>query len=313
MNRTVAAKTRAPQAPASPVAPLFWPADKVVLAYFALMCAVEALWFPRIPEAWWLIALHAAGASIIFLAARATSAGPAASNRIVWVFRHWYPLLFVACCYREMAILIADLRTARFDQALAGLDYSFWHANPGVWLERLYSPALTEYLQIIYTLFVPVVLFVPWIVWRRKDYAGFRYMAFLLSLGFLASYLGYIAVPARGPRYLLEHLQHVPLRGLWLFNSMQTALNRLESDHYDCFPSGHTELTILACWLSRSVSSRLFRVYFLYTLCIVFATVYLRYHYTVDLLAGVLVALILILTAPALYRGLAEMGDSIGD
>jgi membrane-associated phospholipid phosphatase len=51
----------------------------------------------------------------------------------------------------------------------------------------------------------------------------------------------------------------------------------------------------------------------LYTLCIVFATVYLRYHYTVDLLAGVLVALVLIIAAPRLYRGLSEKGESIGD
>jgi len=154
---------------------------------------------------------------------------------------------------------------------------------------------------------------VPWLIWIKKRYADFRYMAFLLALGFLASYLGYLAVPARGPRFLLADLQHVPLRGRWLFDSMQTTLNQLEKENYDCFPSGHTELTILACWLSRRISHRLFWVYFLYTLCIVFATVYLRYHYTVDLLAGVVVALVLILAAPALYRGLSEKGESIGD
>ena len=67
---------------------------------------------------------------------------------------------------------------------------------------------------------------------------------------------------------------------------MQNALDRLESAHYDCFPSGHTELTILAWWGSRMVSKRWFRVYLAYTPFIIFATVYLRYHYTVDLLAG---------------------------
>ena len=45
----------------------------------------------------------------------------------------------------------------------------------------------------------------------------------------------------------------------------RTTLDRLESAHYDCFPSGHTELTILAWWGSRMVSNRLFRVYFAYT------------------------------------------------
>ncbi len=68
-------------------------------------------------------------------------------------------------------------------------------------------------------------------------------------------------------------------------------LDRLESAHYDCFPSGHTELTILAWWGSRMVSKRLFWVYFAYTPSIIFATVYLRYHYTVDVLAGAFVAI----------------------
>ena len=158
-----------------------------------------------------------------------------------------------------------------------------------------------------------MVFLVPIVTWYRKQFTEFRYMAFLIVLGFLASYVGYLIVPARGPRFLLEHMQHLPLTGLWGFDSMQTTLNRLEKDHYDCFPSGHTELTVLACWLSRSVSSTLFKFYFLYTLCIVFATVYLRYHYTADLFAGVVVALVLILAAPALYRGLSEKGDLIGN
>jgi membrane-associated phospholipid phosphatase len=238
------------------------------------------------------------------------------NGAIAWVFRvvrNWYPLLFVAWCYREMSYLIAAIRHSHADQALADLDYSIWGAHPTIWLERIYSPVLTESLQIVYTLFLPMALLVPWIIWRKGRYAEFRYMAFLLSLGFLVSYIGYLIVPARGPRYLLEHAYHVPLTGLWGFDSMQETLNRLEKDHYDCFPSGHTELTVLACWLSRSISNRLFWVYFLYTLTIVFATVYLRYHYTPDLMAGFVVALVLILAAPALYRGLTEKGDSIGD
>ena len=187
-----------------------------------------------------------------------------------------------------------------------------WGADPTVWVERLYTPLLTEFLQAIYTLFIPAVLFVAYLLWRRRKYAEFQYYAFLIALGFLASYIGYLAVPARGPRFLLKDLQHVPLSGLWLFNGMQSVLDRLESAHYDCFPSGHTELTILAWWGSRMISNRLFQLYFAYTPCIIFATVYLRYHYTIDLLAGALTAGFLILAAPVLYTKLSARGMAIG-
>ena len=133
-----------------------------------------------------------------------------------------------------------------------------------------------------------------------------------IALGYLVSYVGYLIVPARGPRFLLQDLQHAPLQGLWLFHGMQDTLDRLESAHYDCFPSGHTELTILAWWSSRKLTKSLFVPYFAYTLSIIFATVYLRYHYTIDIVAGVLVAAVLIVAAPWIYQRLQTEGTRVG-
>jgi membrane-associated phospholipid phosphatase len=211
-----------------------------------------------------------------------------------------------------MAILIPAVRGAASDQWLADLDFSIWHANPTVWLERVQTPALTDLLQIVYTLFVPAVLLVPWLLWRKRRFADFRYSAFLISLGFLASYIGYMLVPARGPRFSLDHLQHSPLQGGWVVHAMRTTLDRLESVHYDCFPSGHGELAIICWWSSRQISERLSWVYLAYTVCIIFATVYLRYHYTVDLMAGALLAAALIAAGPMMYRKLSGRADSIG-
>ena len=149
---------------------------------------------------------------------------------------------------------------------------------------------------------VPIVLLVAVWLWRRRRYAAFRQYAFLIALGFLVSYLGYLAVPARGPRFLLSHLQHTELKGLWLYRILRLGLDRLESAHYDCFPSGHTELTILAWWGSRQLGKPVFLTYFAYTWSIIFATVYLRYHYTIDVFAGAVVASSLIFAAPYLYR-----------
>jgi membrane-associated phospholipid phosphatase len=85
---------------------------------------------------------------------------------------------------------------------------------------------------------------------------------------------------------------------------MQTTLDKLESVAYDAFPSGHTELTILAWWSSQMLSKKWFGGYFAYTSAIIFATVYLRYHYTVDVFAGALLAVFLIAAAPFLYRAM---------
>jgi membrane-associated phospholipid phosphatase len=277
----------------------FWPVDKVVLPYYAAATIAILVFWTRLPKPAWLLAWHLAAIALALVAIRAT-------GRASWLFRHWYPLPYVAWCYREMAVLMPALRTWHADAELAHLDYRIWNAHPAVWLERISSPILTEYLQIVYTLFVPAVLFIAYLLWRRARYADFRYYAFLIALGFLVSYVGYVLMPARGPRFFLRNLQTTDLRGLWITRALQWSLDRLESKAWDCFPSGHTELTILAWWGSRLISNRLFWIYFAYTLSIIFATVYLRYHYTVDLLAGAAVAGLLVLFAPPLYRFLGK-------
>ena len=280
----------------------FWAVDKIILGYLAFTTVLIVGWWNLVPDAAQLFAWHVAGTALVVYEVKRP-------NRTSWIFRNWYPLPYVASCYKEMALLIPAVRHTNSDQWLADLDFQIWHAHPTVWLERVHTPALTEFLQVVYTLFVPAVLLVAVLIWIRRGSAEFQYYAFLIALGYLASYVGYLIVPARGPRFLLKHLQHIPLQGLWLFQAMQSTLDRLESAHYDCFPSGHTELTILAWWGSRMVSKRLFWVYFAYTPLIIFATVYLRYHYTVDVLAGVVLAAVLIWSAPWMYRKLWKRGS----
>jgi membrane-associated phospholipid phosphatase len=276
-----------------------WAVDKLTVTYFAFTTALILGWWHAIPDAGGLLAWHVAAIALLLFEVKRP-------NSTSWLFRYWYPLFYVAACYKEMALLIPPIRRTSADQWLADLDFRLWGVHPTVWLERIQSPGLTEFLQVVYTLFVPAVLLVAFLLWYGRRYKEFQYYAFLIAFGYLVSYVGYLLVPARGPRFLLRHLQHIPLQGLWLFRGMQDTLDRLESAHYDCFPSGHTELTILAWWSSGMIGNRLFWVYFCYTLSIIFATVYLRYHYSVDVLAGAAVAAALILATPSIYRRLQE-------
>ena len=278
----------------------WWAVDKLIAGYLVLTGALILSFYSRVPRAGWLVAEHAIAILLIIAAARRPD------SHAAFVFRHWYPLPYVAATYREMAVLIPAIRRADLDRQLAELDYRIWGAHPTVWLERVTSRPATELLQILYSLFVPAVLLIAAVLWRRRDYVRFRYYAFLIALGFLASYVGYFLVPARGPRFVLAGLQHMELRGYWFYDALRASLDRLESAHYDCFPSGHTELTVLAWWGTRWISNNLFRVYFVYTCSIIFATVYLRYHYTVDVLAGAVLAALLICAAPPLYKNFSK-------
>ncbi len=278
--------------------PDWWPVDKVMLAFLSAVTILELFYWSRLPDPWERLIPHLALILVVALVALYPA------SRVARIVHYWYPLPYVSYCYKDMGSLIPALGRHSADAALAHIDFAFWGANPTVWLERFRSPLLAEALEMVYSGFVPAILLVAVLLWIQKRFADFRYYGFLIALGFLLSYAGYFLVPARGPRFLLRHLQAYELHGVWLYHWLSSTLDHIESAQYDCFPSGHTEMTILAWWGSRTISSPLFRVMFAYTVGVIFATVYLRYHYTVDVLAGAILAGVLILTAPRLYRGL---------
>ncbi len=276
----------------------WWPVDRLILGYYAATTLVELIYYAKIPGAGTILAIKLVAVAALLAAVRFSGQG--------WsrVFRHWYPLPYVAACYKEMALLIPAVRSWTADATLSAADLAVWGTHPTVWLQRLGNPVFTEFIQVIYSLFVPVVLAPALVLWRRGRLDEFRRFAFLISIGYLASYAGYVLMPARGPRFFESALYTQPLQGLWLFDGLRGLLDTLESAHYDCFPSGHTELTLLACAAARPVSGRLFSAMAVFTAGVIFATVYLRYHYTVDLAAGAALAWVLWKTSPRFYKQL---------
>src|SRR5213078_3482678 len=95
-------------------------------------------------------------------------------------------------------------------------------------------------------------------LWVRKSRQEFRYGTFAIAVTFLISYLGYLLMPARGPRFMDYAFQHPPLHGLWMFHFFQNTLDTLEGAQYDCFPSGHVAVVMVGCYLARRVSAPVF-------------------------------------------------------
>ena len=154
-----------------------WAVDKLVLCYVAFTTALLLGSWREIPEVGLLLAYHVAGVALLLFEIKRP-------NVTSWIFHYWYPLPYVSACYKEMAILIPPIRRASADRWLADLDFRLWGVHPTVWLERIQTPWLTECLQIVYTLFIPAVLLVAFLLWHQGHYREFQYYAFLIALGY---------------------------------------------------------------------------------------------------------------------------------
>lgn len=218
--------------------------------------------------------------------------------------RGWYPVALIPITYKELSYLIPLIHPRDFDTTLAGIDHRFLGVHPTVWLERFTWPPLTEVLQLTYSTyyFLPLVLGV--VLWRRRSFEKFHFWVFIVVLGFYLSYLGYIAVPAIGPRFLpsIVEAQTRPLTGVWLFEPVRAMLDRAEGITRDCFPSGHTELTLLVLFYARRFHRKVFWWLLPLGTGVIVSTVYLRYHYLIDVVAGALLAVAIVMIAKPLYR-----------
>jgi len=127
-----------------------------------------------------------------------------------------------------------------------------------------------------------------------------RYFASML-IYYSLNYLLYLLVPVTGPQYYIPEAftNPIPLSGYGYF--LHSIINAGHPTIIDCFPSGHFGIAILVTiWLFQINHVHRF-IMILITFCIFLGTLALRYHYTLDLVASIPMALICFKLGHLLY------------
>jgi membrane-associated phospholipid phosphatase len=241
--------------------------------------------------------------------------GTGGPSRLVRLLHLWYAVPVILAVYKQMYLLVPALRPDLYDQTLIALDRLLFHIDITAALQRIASPPLTEVLQIAYGsfYFLPFALAVE--ILRKKMFRAFRFCAFCLILGFFLAYLGYFIFPAVGPRFTLHDFYAIntDLPGLFFTNGIRDFINAgasASSTHpraacliqRDVFPSAHTQLTLVLMYLSVRLKAAVRFFLIPAGLLLILSTVYLRYHYLVDLAGGALFCGITLLVARPLYN-----------
>jgi membrane-associated phospholipid phosphatase len=209
-------------------------------------------------------------------------------------FRDLYIGIAATIIFFEHRHLVPLINPHDVDNILIMIDRHLFLGNdPTILLERFTSPVLTEFLQIAYSsyYFLPFTLIL--LIYFKGKIMHFHTSYSAVLLGLYICYIGYYIWPAIGPRFLLAHLQNFPLTGILTFDYLRNLLNTLEGVTRDCFPSGHTLVSILSALLAIKYYKPFTKIAALWASLIVMSTIYLRYHYVIDVVAGLFIALII--------------------
>jgi membrane-associated phospholipid phosphatase len=216
-------------------------------------------------------------------------------------FHPFSPILFIILIYESLGDLIHYLHPD-IDQRLIQIDFSIFGVHPTLWMQQWIVPWFTDLLSLAYIsyYFLPVVLMV--VLYLKNQRLEFDESIFILAFGYYVSFIGYILFPAIGPRYTIAHLYSVPLEGSFITDSVRDLLNALEHNKRDCMPSGHTQIVLIVLYLAHRYEKFLFYIFFPIICGLILSTVYLRYHYVIDLFVGATIAVGCMIIGPRLYR-----------
>jgi hypothetical protein len=266
----------------------FQPVEKLTIVFSGLLVAVGLLLWPRVDGHGSILLIAVAGA-VPALVAWARGRWPRAPRpfAVALDFHIVAPIFLI---YDNLGPLIRAVHPVDRDGWLIAVDRFLLGTDAARLFDGLSTPLAGSALTFFYALFFfhPIVLaalvYADDLRAHGRPGPRFARLGFLVVLSFYVSYAGYFTVSAVGPRYTISFSSPV-VRGP-VGNAIDAALEKAETNKRDVFPSGHTLVVTVVLVEAARRSRGTFLGFLLFALPLYVATVYGRYHYLVDVLAG---------------------------
>lgn len=258
----------------------FWCTYCAAMVVVAVGCA-SALepWRQLVP----FVTLHAALAAVQAVPAVAARRGRARTAR--WL-RAGIAVVGLPTVFSALALVLPAVHAAPWEIAWYRLEIALFGGDSTAELRRTLPAWAVLPLQVAYALFYLVPIAAALLVRRARGDAAFDRAVALLVGGFLVSYLGYLWWPTLAPRVVLPAGAHGGADGGALAAAIGRSIDAAEANPFDCFPSGHTMLSVTSALLVRRWAPRALPWLLLVVVPLIASTMCLRYHWPIDVVAG---------------------------
>jgi membrane-associated phospholipid phosphatase len=211
------------------------------------------------------------------------------------IFRDWFPFLLLSACYYSLfSNLILRVNPHTADAFLAKTEASIFGNQAAFLLEPWIHPWITDFLNVVYFSFVMLLPGVALYFYLAKEEKAFRRIMMGYLTLVLMGIVSYLLVPAVGPDKFFAERFTRDLQGQTLSHGIDYIIRNARVGH-DCFPSLHVGIPLLLAFYMRDYRRKAFIPALVYVALMCCATIYLRYHYVIDIAAS-------FVYAPAAYR-----------
>lgn len=279
--------------------------DKVVVGYLLLTGLMISFHSERLGTWEWHLGVRVAIlGGILLLRPRVNG-----SARILRFALDWYPVVLFPVLYKEVETLAAAFGDWSFTEKVRQWEVILWGDFPSDFLSVGWpSPLLSEYLHACYLSYLVLIPAVGAYFYFRGRRPAFHHLILAVSWTFCLSYIFYILYPVDSPFYLSEPLDET-LSSQVLYRTVHFFSER-GGARGGAFPSSHVSISTVVWLVSWRWDRKLAWLMTLVVPGIYLATVYGRFHYLLDVLAGWLLAVAVILV---LSRGKGPSGSESGE
>jgi membrane-associated phospholipid phosphatase len=261
------------------------PFEWITFIYFAWLSAIFLFCHRNLAHPVRGFALHAAIAVAILGLARAAARSQNAALRFA---RHWYPLPLYLFLFEELGSLVHAIFSGWLDRYFLQFDFNLGGVQPSLWLARYANPALNDFMQFAYMTYFLYLVLLPAILYANRERLAYWTVMVSTAIAHYSVYVLAILIPVESPHFSLASKQTSPLTG-GACTAVIDLIERFGRVHGAAFPSAHVAGSMVALLASWCYRRWLFWVCLPFFACMCVATVYGRYHYIADVLAGLVV------------------------
>jgi membrane-associated phospholipid phosphatase len=209
---------------------------------------------------------------------------------LVKIVRDWFPFFLLSACYYALfSNLMLRVNPHMADTALSRMDAALLGNQASILLEPWINPWLTDFLSLVYFSYVFTLPGVALYFYLKQEKIIFRRVMMGYLTLMLMGIVSYLLVPAAGPESFFASQYTRELNGHPVIHGVDYIM-RAGRVGYDCFPSLHVGIPLLLSFYLYQHRRKLFIPALAYVALMCYATLYLRYHYLVDVMASFLFA-----------------------
>jgi membrane-associated phospholipid phosphatase len=237
------------------------------------------------------------------------------------------PLLLLVIFYPETYQV--NKYFPNLDHIFANLEQIIFHCQPAeIFSQTANSKVFNELINLGYFAFYPLIFITLLIIYLQKKEL-FNETIFVIMASFFLFYIIFMFLPVAGPQFYFPaigqqaldsanfypvghyfqthpNMEVSPIPDAYLFRELVKAAQLVGERPTGAFPSSHVGITVILLIILFKNSRRWFYYLLPVSILLFMATVYIKAHYVVDVIAGFIVSFLFFYLLTFLYKRLSK-------